>query len=169
LYGSRAARYAGQVWSQLLWAVEAATAQGFSLSGLMADLQKAFNHLPRLVVFEAAALLGIPMPVLVAWAGALTVLGRRFQLGAHMTKPVYSVTGLPEGDGLSCLGMLVVDILFHCWHSDFFPLCDLFRMLMTGRSLQPIQPACVTSFTVLLSSLKRGPSFGSEENFCVVH
>lgn len=124
LYGSRAARYAGQVWSQLLWAVEAATAQGFSLSGLMADPQKAFNHLPRLVVFEAAALLGIPMPVLVAWAGALTVLGRRFQLGANMTKPVYSVTGLPQGDGLSCLGMLVVDILFHCWHSHFFPLCE---------------------------------------------
>ena len=41
-----------------------------------------------------------------------------------MTKPVYSVTGLPEGDGLSCLGMVVVDILFHCWHSHYFPLCE---------------------------------------------
>ena len=124
LYGSRAARHAGQVWSQLLWAVEEATAGRISLSGLMADLQKAFNHLPRLVVFEAAALLGVPMSVLTAWAGALAVLGRRFQLGANMTKPVYSVTGLPEGDGLSCLGMVVVDILFHCWHSHYFPLCE---------------------------------------------
>ena len=75
LYGSRTARFAGQVWSQLLWAVEDATVQGIALSGLVADLQKAFNHLPRLVIFEAAALLGVPMRVLcmgwrLVWLGS---------------------------------------------------------------------------------------------------
>ena len=56
------------------------------------------------MVFEAAALLGIPMNVLTAWAGALSCLGRRFQIGSNLSRPVYSVTGMPEGDGLSCLG-----------------------------------------------------------------
>jgi phage shock protein PspC (stress-responsive transcriptional regulator) len=53
-----------------------------------------------------------PLKLLTAWAGALSGLGRRFQLGPNLASLVYSVTGLPEGDGLSCLGMLVVDLLF---------------------------------------------------------
>ena len=159
LYGSRMACYAGQVWSQLLWAVEDATVQGIALSGLIADLQKAFNHLPRLVVFEAAAILGVPMNVLVAWAGALSQLGRRFQLGSNLTTPVYSVTGLPEGDGLSCLGMLVVDFLFHQWHRHFFPLCepvsyvDDWTILTTDPSQMHGIFGCLTRFTEALDLL----------------
>lgn len=34
--------------------------EGIALTGLIADLPKAFNHIPRLIVFEALALLGIP-------------------------------------------------------------------------------------------------------------
>jgi len=45
LYGCRPARFAGQVWSQLLWAVESAVSHGVALTGLIADLQKAFNIL----------------------------------------------------------------------------------------------------------------------------
>ena len=138
LYGSRMARFAGQVWSQLLWAVEDATANNVALSGLIADLQKAFNHLPRLVVFEAAALLCITMHVLTAWAGALSGLGRRFQIGSNLSRPVYSVTGMPEGDGLSCLGMLIVDILFHQWHRHFFPLCEPVSYVMTTGPSSPL-------------------------------
>jgi hypothetical protein len=96
-----------------LWAVEASIANGVALTGLIADLQKAFNHIPRLVVIEAAALLGIPLHVLRGWAGALSQVGRRFQLGPNLTKSVFSVTGLPEGDGLSCVGMVIIDVLFH--------------------------------------------------------
>ena len=95
-----------------------------ALTGLIADLQKAFNHIPRVVVFEAAALLGLPFPLLTAWAGALVKVGRRFQIGSNLTRNVFSSTGMPEGDGLSCLGMLIVDILFHEWHVCFFPLCQ---------------------------------------------
>ena len=100
LYGSRPACFAGQIWSQLLWAIEGAHAASIGLTGLVADLQKAFNLLPWLVVFEALAILGLPMRLLVAWAGALSCMGRRFQLGSHLTDPVYSSTGFPEGDGL---------------------------------------------------------------------
>ena len=137
LYGNRPARFAGQVWSQLLWTVEDSHKEGVALTGLIADLPKAFNHIPRLVVLEAGALLGLPIPLLLAWAGAVSTVGRRFQLGPHLSKGVYSVTGLPEGDALSCVGRLIVDVLFHAWHSKVFaPLPTHFRMWMIGPSFQ---------------------------------
>ena len=113
LFGSRPACFAGQVWSQLLWAIEHSHSEGIHLAGLVADLQKAFNHLPRLVILESLAHLGIPLSVLVGWAGALAQMARHFLLGDHLTAGVFSSTGLPEGDGLSCLGMIAVDFLFH--------------------------------------------------------
>jgi ribonuclease HI len=164
LYGSRPACFAGQVWSQLLWAVEASIANGVALTGLIADLQKAFNHIPRLVVIEAAALLGIPLHVLRGWAGALAQVGRRFQLGPNLTESVFSVTGLPEGDGLSCVGMVIIDVLFHLWHSHFFPLCqpisyvDDWTVLTTSPALMSGIYACLGTFTdavdLLLDSKK---------------
>ena len=159
LYGCRPARFAGQVWSQLLWAVESSVSNGVALTGLIADLQKAFNHIPRIVVFEAAALMGLPMPMLTAWAGALAKVGRRFQIGPNLTKPVFSSTGLPEGDGLSCLGMLIVDVLFHKWHVHFFPLCqpvsyvDDWTILTTAPSMLEGIQHCLQRFTEALDMM----------------
>ena len=61
LFGSRPQRFAGQVWSQLLWTLELAYSSEMQLSGIIADIRKAFNYLPRLVVMESCALLGIPL------------------------------------------------------------------------------------------------------------
>ena len=159
LYGCRPARFAGQVWSQLLWAVESSVSQGIALTGLIADLQKAFNHIPRLVVFEAAAILGLPMSLLTAWAGALVKVGRRFQIGPNLTRTVYSSTGLPEGDGLSCLGMLIIDVLFHAWHVHFFPLCqpvsyvDDWTIITTSPAMLTGIQQCLVRFTEALDML----------------
>eukprot|EP00435_Cladocopium_sp_Y103_P043110 s211_g12.t1 len=124
LFGSRPSKFAGQVWSQTLWAIEYAQTNNVHLCGLIADLQKAFNFLVRLIVFEAAALLGIPLPCLTAWAGALSGMERRFQIGPDLTKPALSCTGFPEGDALSCVGMMIVDFLWHLWNQQYFPLCE---------------------------------------------
>lgn len=158
LFGSRPSRYAGQVWAQLLWAVENATACNIALSGVFADIQKAFNCLPRLVIFEAAAILGVPMKVLTAWAGALSQLGRRFQLGQYLSPSVFSSTGMPEGDGLSCLGMVIIDVLFHLWHRFFFPLCqpvsyvDDWTLLTTNPAKMEALFQCLSSFTQAIDS-----------------
>ena len=61
---SRPQRYAGQVWSHLLWPIELAYAANLPLSGIIADIRKAFNYLPRQVVLEACAILGFPFRVL---------------------------------------------------------------------------------------------------------
>ena len=78
LFGCRPGKYAGQVWSHLLWAIEKAYSEDMPLSGIMADIRKAFNYLARPVVFEACALLGVPFRILKAWAGALASLPRQF-------------------------------------------------------------------------------------------
>eukprot|EP00435_Cladocopium_sp_Y103_P012729 s322_g3.t1 len=123
LFGSRPGCFATQVWSRLLWSVEHAMVEDIALSGLAADIVKAFNHLPRLVVFETCCWLGLPQPLLIGWCGAISAMQRRFQVRGCLSDPVDSHTGFAEGDALSCVAMLVVDVLFHSWHQHFFPLC----------------------------------------------
>eukprot|EP00435_Cladocopium_sp_Y103_P007530 s1093_g2.t1 len=124
LYGSRANCHANQVWSKVMYAIEFAFQHQMRLCGLVADIQKAFNCLPRLVVFEACGQLGIPTYVLHAWAAAVSTMRCRFVLRQNISDPVLSCTGFAEGDGLSCVAMLAVDTLFHHWYLVFFPLCQ---------------------------------------------
>lgn len=124
LYGSRPSCFAGQVWSHVLYTIENAQNHQVDLCGMMADLHKAFNMLPRLVVMEACAALGVPPPILVAWAGALTAMKRRFQIRNSMGPAILSTCGFPEGDAMSCVAMMGIDIIFHEWFRHFFPLAQ---------------------------------------------
>ena len=124
LFGSRPSCFAGQVWSHLLWSIELAYETCAPLSGLIVDLRKAFNFLPQLVVMEACAWVGIPFEVLRGWSGALATMPRHFQINGSLSPPAYSSCGLPEGCALSCVGMMVLDMVFHAWMLHFFPLCQ---------------------------------------------
>eukprot|EP00438_Fugacium_kawagutii_P016564 Skav227392 [mRNA] locus=scaffold3215:106803:116693:+ [translate_table: standard] len=115
LYGSRPARHATQVWTQLAWLIEEAFTRGDNVGGFFADLQKAFNHLPRTVVVEVAALFGVPCPILLGWTGAVTSLVRHFDLRGQLSPGLNSYTGYPEGCSLSCLSMILIDSIFHFW------------------------------------------------------
>jgi hypothetical protein len=156
LFGSRPNCYAGQVWSHLLWSIEFAFEHQLPMCGIVADVQKAFNCLPRAVVMESCAIVGIPFHVLRAWAGALTIMPRRFQINGSLSPPAFSSCGLPEGCALSCVGMMVVDVLFHRWMTHFFPLCqplsyvDDWQVLHLdpGRMQQTF--ACLERFTQAL-------------------
>lgn len=120
LYGSRPGRHAAQIWSRLLWTIEEAFVSQIPLAGAVADLAKAFNYLPRVVVMELAAHFGLPPRVLLAWTGALTQMKRRFQLRDSLSAGLMSTTGVPEGCGLSCVAMVVIDACFHKWMQVFF-------------------------------------------------
>ena len=124
LFGSRPQCFAGQVWSQVLWSIENAQINSIGLCGMLADLQKAFNMLPRVVAIEACAILGAPLPVLVGWAGALSQMQRRFQIRDSLSEAVWSNCGFPEGDALSCVAMMVVDFIFHEWFRHYMPLAQ---------------------------------------------
>ncbi len=124
LFGSRPHCQASQVWTHLAWAIEASFVSEMPVGGVIADIEKAFNHLPREVVFQTALSLAVPQKLLIAWSGALGQLRRRFQIREHMGPPVESTTGFPEGDALSCIGMMLLDFGFHLWFEKSFPLCQ---------------------------------------------
>ena len=123
LYGSRQGSHANQVWSKLLWTIEWSYQQEIPLTGLVLDLQKAFNLLPRLAVFEIAAHVGLPGAMMVGWAGALAHMKRFFLIRNSFSEGVSSTTGFREGCGLSCVAMVLIDAAFHRWQQVFFPLC----------------------------------------------
>lgn len=153
LFGSRPHRFAGQVWSQLLWTIEQAYEHDIQLCGIIADIQKAFNFLPRLVVLECCAIVGVSFAVLRAWAGALNTMPRRFQVNGSLSPPAYSNCGLPEGCALSCVGMMVVDMVFHAWMTKLFPLCqalsyvDDWQILLTNPASTLPALQCLERFT----------------------
>ena len=80
--------------------------------------------LPRVVAIEACAALGIPLNILVGWAGALSQMQRRFQIRQSLSPAVWSTCGFPEGDALSCVAMPVVDFIFHEWFQHYMPLAQ---------------------------------------------
>ena len=124
LFGSRPGHYAAQVWARLLWTIEVSFVNQVALSGLIADLQKAFNVIPRLATFEIASHVGIPGKVMLGWAAALSQMSRRFVIQGSLSEGIGSVTGFPEGCALSCKAMLLIDVTFQAWMDAFFPLCQ---------------------------------------------
>ena len=124
LFGNKPHCQASMVWTHLAWAVEESFASDIPLAGIVADIEKAFNHLPREVVFQAAVALGLPFQVLKAWSAAMGGLERRFQIREHLGPAVRSCTGYPEGCAMSCLAMMLLDCLFHRWFEVQFPLCQ---------------------------------------------
>ena len=124
LFGNRPHCQASQVWTHLAWALEEAFVSDLSMGGIIADIEKAFNHLPREVIFQTAIVMGLPQPLLVSWAGALGSLERRFQIQQHIGPALRSTTGFPEGCALACIAMMLMDCLFHRWFEHSFPRCQ---------------------------------------------
>eukprot|EP00435_Cladocopium_sp_Y103_P032743 s118_g8.t1 len=115
LFGNRRGCHPAQLWAYLLWKVEECQAVGRPASGLMADIVKAFNHLPRPVVAETLTLLGVPSETMTAWHGAVNAMARHFQIRGSFSQATPSCTGYAEGDGMSILAMLAINTLFHTW------------------------------------------------------
>ena len=122
LLGNRPSCHAMQLWTYVQWIIELSHVTGQAIAGISADIQKAFNHLPREVVLAAAVAIGFPPQVLIAWASALGHMTRRFQIRKDLGPPVLSRTGCPEGCSMSCIGMMLIDFLFHHWFSSQYPL-----------------------------------------------
>lgn len=113
--GNVPGRSAGQQWLGILDEMETATTMGFSLSGAVLDLVKAFNTLPRLPLLRVLQHLNVPTPVLKAWGSNLTKMSRRFRVNMAVGPPNRSTTGFAEGCALSCLAMLASNLVCHAW------------------------------------------------------
>ena len=100
LFGNKPHCQSSFIWTHLAWMVEDAYIGETAVAGIVADIEKAFNHLPREVVFQMGVIFGIPFATLQAWASAMGGLERRFQIRDNLGPPVPSCTGFPEGSAM---------------------------------------------------------------------
>ena len=141
LCGNRQGYQAASLWRRVLESVECAQSTSEHLAGLVLDLTKAYNLLPRLPCLGLALRFGLDQGTLCAWAGALAQMTRRFWIQGSVSPGVPSNRGFPEGCGLSCLAMLVLNQAWHLWvqesHRLFRPLSyvDNWEILVSDPSL----------------------------------
>ena len=114
---------AGQIWFQLQTRIEQSHLFDKPLLGIVADLVKAFNVLPRLPTWALCHAIGIHANIIRAWSGAVVKLQRRFCIRGAVGPALLGTNGFPEGDPLSCLAMASVAIAFDRWMMAKVPVC----------------------------------------------
>ena len=118
LSGNRAGHQASTLWRRVLEEVEMAQSSNHAACGIILDLTKAFNTLPRLPCLAMSLILGLDSGTVNAWAGALGLMTRRFWINGSVSRSAYATCGFPEGCGLSCLAMLVLTQAWHTWTTE---------------------------------------------------
>lgn len=113
VHGNRKAHQTSDLWRVLVTEIQAAHDQQKPLSGLIADIEKCYNCLPRYPILAAALHCGVPFEVVKAWSGALAGMERRFKIRDSFSGACTTSTGLAEGCALSCFGMLLMDDILH--------------------------------------------------------
>ena len=94
---------------------------GTPVHGLVADLIKAYNTLPRNPTFDFLRVLGVPEWFLSMWASHLSVFTRHFVVRRSTGDALLSCTGFPEGFPLACAAMTAVDLVWHTWQKLHTP------------------------------------------------
>lgn len=108
-------RHAKSIWYELAASLELAYLNQQGLHGLLMDIQKCFNNIPRQPLWCVLNLLGFPLCPLRAWASFVSGQTRRFRVRRSVGAPLSSNCGLPEGCALSVFGMTVVDWILDWW------------------------------------------------------
>ena len=106
---------ASEMWLMAQALIEASSLQDIPLHGYVTDIQKAFENLPRDPIKQIAERMGAPKPILDLWFAFLTSMKRRFVIAGQIGEEAGSNHGFPEGCGLSCFAMSLVDISFHAY------------------------------------------------------
>ena len=94
-------RQAKAIWFDLAHALEQAYLNGTGLHGLLMDIQKCFNNIPRYPLWFVLNRMGFPLATLRAWVSFVASQTRRFRVRHSAGEPLTSTCGLPEGCALS--------------------------------------------------------------------
>ena len=126
-------------------------------AGIVVDLTKAFNNLPRIPLSMLAAKLGLPKEYAFAHNGMLEELVRFVDLGGHIGHDIPSTTGVPEGCAMSVVSMLLITVLVsQSLQNDAFPV--ILAMFadnwgITAQNVEQLQ-AAINRLEKVVSSLK---------------
>ena len=137
-FGFLAGRCCQHITYYLMGAIEHSIRTHEPMSGFLTDIEKCFNSLPRKPLLRVAKHLGISPLVLNGWQSFLADMTRSFNIHRQGGTPCSSTAGLPEGDSLSCLGMLLANYTFHFYLQHFRPTLQALSFVdnleVTGRS-----------------------------------
>lgn len=154
--GSCPGRDASMLWYQIASLIEEGNVQGTHWAGLIADLSKCFNNLPRIPVMLLARKYGIPSNLCRVWQAALSAMPRRFVANGAVSPQHYSCNGFPEGDPLSVVAMMLVNLALNEFMQIRCPIADCWTFVddwqLTANNAQDIQQGLheLTVFTQLL-------------------
>ena len=113
---------ASDVWYHVQTLVELGILLDEGVHGIVGDLVKAFNHIPREPCWLMMRLLGIPESILDCWKTFLHALERRFMVRNSCGPSLVSVTGYAEGCPMSCTAMCAMDVAWHHYQRKFSQL-----------------------------------------------
>ena len=116
--GATAASYATQAW------IERSRHEARPSGGFILDLVKCYNQVPRPVAIMLLQRVGTPKQWTRKWKQALKDMSRTWQINHNISSPRKSTTGIPEGDPISCIAMVVLSALW----------CSLMRSEATSPS-----------------------------------
>ena len=115
VFGGVPGKQAREVWYMMAQLIEQSHADHVPLFGIVLDIRRAFNALPRAPLWSLLKQMNFPEPILKAWATFVSRQVRRFKVRQSVGAPVASCTGLPEGCGMSVFGMVLIDMLLDVW------------------------------------------------------
>eukprot|EP00438_Fugacium_kawagutii_P030244 Skav219537 [mRNA] locus=scaffold30:835276:840171:- [translate_table: standard] len=113
LLGNRPGHDTSGIWFDLMLQVEDALYADLPITGVVTDVCKAFNTLPRAIVLCIAKLQGLPTTLISSWHDSVTKISRAFVINGTVSQPVFACTGYPEGDPMSIIAMWLINCALH--------------------------------------------------------
>ena len=114
------------------------------IAGFGLDLQRCFNTVPRPPLEVALLRMGVPKKYVVAWFQMLCHFRRTLCIANQQGQPMKSYTGIPEGCGMSVVGMAALTwweakvVTYHFPHVDPHGFADNWNLVTTvPRDLLP--------------------------------
>ena len=105
-------KQARAVWFEVSQLLEGAHFGNTNWQGVMLDIRRAFNALPRQPIWAMLEALQFPQQLTRTWGSFVSSQVRRFKMRQSTGIEIPSVVGLPEGCALSVMGMVLIDWLF---------------------------------------------------------
>ena len=149
LRGGMPRQEARSIWYEIGLELESSHSYHKPLVGLVADLEKAFNHIPRQPIWQILHSLQVPEWLIRSWCGFVSLQERRFRVRTTTGAPVTSSCGYPEGCALSVASMCLIDLALDWWMQELHPKVRVYTFVDDWQLLHD----CISSHEEVASHL----------------
>ncbi len=139
------------VWFEIAQLIEHSYIAGSPLHGILVDVQRAFNALPRDPIWTLLITLDAPKWLVKTRSAFLAGQNRRFRVRASVGEPIFSSVGFPEGCALSVIGVTLMDWVLDRWLASM--VCDPHSLVTYVDDWHVLYPS-VESFGSLWQALQ---------------